>query len=128
MESSTGNGGPREYELVLAASAEADIDAAHAWLSMQVSIDYAERWQDGLFADLRRLTYHPTKFSVAPESDILGIELRRMLYYGPSGRRHRGQVVYRLLFRIDESQGDRASGVVYVLRVRHGSREPLAPV
>ena len=84
----------------MTASAEADISDAHGWLSMQDSIDYAERWQDGLFEDLQRLTYHPTKFAVAPESDILALELRRMLYYGPSGRRRRGQVVYRVLYRL----------------------------
>jgi hypothetical protein len=106
------------------ASAEADIDAAHAWLSMQVSIDYADRWQE-LFEDLHRLTYHPSKFAVAPESGVLAIELRRMLYYGPSGRRQRGQVVYRVLYRIVEPEGDRDSSTVYVLRVRHGSKEPM---
>ena len=127
LERSGGNGdtGPRLYEVVVTASAEADISAAHGWLSMQVSTDYADRWQDGLLEHLHRLTFHPAKFAVAPESDILALELRRMLYYGPSGRHRRGQVAYRVLYSIVEPAGGRESGEVYVVRVLHGSKEPM---
>src|SRR5687767_5754615 len=98
----TQSSGPKSYEVRLAQPAEVDIEAAHAWFSMQVSIEYADRWQDGLFADLVRLTFHPTKFAIARESRILDSPVRGMLYYGPSGHRRRGQVIYRVLFRIDE--------------------------
>lgn len=118
--------GPQLYEVRLTGPAEADIEAGHARLSEIVSLSYADRWQDALLAEMGRLALFPTRHAVAAESDLHDIEVRRMLYYGPSGRRRRGGVAYRILFYVVEPAEEEAPGVVRVLHVWHGAKRPKA--
>jgi len=76
------------------------------WIADE-SLDAAVRWRKGLDKSVARLSTFPRSCPVAPESRVLGIEVRR-LNYGD----------YRLLYRI-------VGRVVRVLHVRHGARRRL---
>ncbi len=80
-----------------------DIDAAD---SVQ-----ARTWFDRLEAAVLSLDEHPARNPATPEDP----KLRHLLY------RRRGYV-YRVIYAIDERRG-----VVTVLHIRHGSRQPLSP-
>lgn len=99
------------YELRIARRAEADIDAAAAWMSRRSQIA-AARWHDGLLKTARSLATNPERCRLADEASDLGIELRELLY----GRR-RG--VYRILFTIEAQ-------TVNILRIRHAAQDRLS--
>jgi hypothetical protein len=89
---------PPFYEVRLPEPAEIEIEAEHERLSDLVSSAYADRWRDGLIAELARLSIFPTSHEVAPENDLYNVEIRRLLYHGPAKRR--GGPSYRILFYI----------------------------
>lgn len=100
-----------------------EADAAYLWFSEHMGLEYAIRWYEGLFLAAEELSSLPRTNAIAPENDIYDVEVRRLLYYGPSGRR--GRNVYRVLFHIIEPQADEAEGVVRILHVWHGTKDPL---
>ena len=118
------NDGPPLYEVRLTEPAEIEIDAEYERLAQLVSEAYADRWRDGLLAEMQRLALFPSGHEVARENDLYDVEVRRMLYHGPSRRRKRGGVVYRVLFYIIEPTGEEETGLVRVLHVWHGARQP----
>jgi plasmid stabilization system protein ParE len=71
----------------------------------------ARAWFNGLEAAVLSLDEHPARSPMTPEDS----NLRHLLY---GSRRH----VYRIIYAIDER-----GGVVTVLHIRHGSRQPLSP-
>jgi toxin ParE1/3/4 len=73
--------------------------------------EQARAWLNGLEAAVLSRDEHPARSPVTPEDS----KLRHLLY---GRRRH----VYRIIYAIDER-----SGVVTVLHIRPGSRQPFAP-
>lgn len=116
---------PPLYDVRLTEPAEIEVEAEHERLSEVVSPDYADRWRDGLLAEINRLALFPTSHEVAPENDLYDVQVRRSLYFGPS-RRRRSASTYRILFHIVEPMGEDVGGLVRVLHVWHGSQRPRA--
>ena len=87
--------------------AEEDLDAIYRRIRDD-SPTNAVRWREGLIDALHTLENFPRRCAIALESGP-ELEVRQLLY----GR-------YRVLFTID-------GGTVYVLHIRHGARQPLAP-
>ena len=112
---------PKSYQVQYTEPAKIEIEAEHSRLAELVSEKYADRWQDGLIAEIDRLALFPASREVARENTHYDVEVRRLLYHGPS--RRRGGVTYRILFHIVEAVDD-AAGVVIILHVWHGAREP----
>ena len=71
----------------------------------------ARAWFNGLEAAVFSLEEQPARSPMTPENS----RLRHLLY---GRKRH----VYRIIYAIDER-----GGVVTVLHIRHGSRQPLSP-
>lgn len=99
-----------------------EADAAYLTLSAQAGPEFAIRWYEGLFLAVQTLSTLPRSHAIAPENDAYGIEVRRLLYSGPS-RRSSGRV-YRVLFYIIEPI-DEEEGIVRILHVWHGAKGPL---
>jgi len=120
------NGSPEEasrrYLVEFTEPALIDADAAYLWLSEQAGPEYAIRWYEGLFEAVQSLASLPRVHAVAPENDIYGVEVRRLLYSGPF--RRRGGNVYRILFYILEPQEDESEGIVRILHIWHGAKRP----
>lgn len=126
MRNSARNGGengeatPR-YTVIVADLADADARSAHLRLGENVSPDYADRWLEGLARTIEGLALMPRRHAVARENDLYDVEVRRVLYSGPSGRHGRGRIIYRILFHIIEPSAEDPEGVVRVLHIWHGA-------
>lgn len=114
---------PRLYEVRLTEPAEMEVEAEHTRLAELLSEEYADRWQDGLLTEIQRLAVFPASHEVARENDLYNVEVRRLLYHGTSKRR-RGGSAYRILFYIIEPMDDESRGLVRILHVWHGARQP----
>ena len=101
-----------EYRVEVSREAEADALGAFVWIGDQ-SFEAATRWYGGLTDALNSLQAFPRRCSVVPDNDYYGEEVRQLIY----GKRANA---YRILFTI---RGD----TVYVLHVRHGSRDTVRP-
>ncbi len=99
-----------------------EADAAYLNLSTQRGLDYAIRWYEGLFLAAQNLSTLPQCHAIAPENDTYGVEVRRLLYSGPS-RRSSGRA-YRILFYVVEPLEDEEEGTVRILHVWHGTKGP----
>jgi plasmid stabilization system protein ParE len=100
------------FTVVITRTAREQIADAANWIFRR-SPDAAMKWLDGIEQTIAELSEFPTRCPLAPESDVVGSEIRQQLY----GRR---QHKYRILFAI---RGDK----VHVLHVRHGARDFLFP-
>lgn len=116
--------GPRLYEVRLSEPAEIEIETEFSRLENTVSPEYADRWHDGLTAQIDSLSLFPASHEVAPENDLCDVKVRRLLYHGPTKRR-RGGPSYRILFYIVEPVEGETGGLVRVLHVWHGAKRPL---
>jgi plasmid stabilization system protein ParE len=96
------------YKVEPTRRALADADEAFMWLHNEAP-EAALRWYDGLIAALRSLQHSPFRFGLARENSLFDDEIRQLLY----GR-------YRVLFTVKGK-------TVFVLRVRHCSRDALIP-
>ena len=114
--------GPR-YLVEFTDPAQAEADAIYLQLSESLGLDFAFRWYEGLLLAANKLSFLPRANPIAPENDEYDVEVRRLIYSGPSKRRS-GQV-YRLLFYIIEPQQDEAEGVIRIMHVWHGAKGPL---
>jgi plasmid stabilization system protein ParE len=101
------------YRVVLSARAERDRDAAYAWYSENYSIEFANRWYNGITQAMYSLAEQPLRWAVAHENDRFSFELRELLY-GPRLHKH------RVLFTIEDKR-------VAVLHIRHSSQRDLKP-
>lgn len=124
MPKHNGPDSPPSYLVEFTEPALVDADTAYLSLSARVGPGYAIRWYEGLFEAAQGLSSFPRSHAVAPENDIYGVEVRRLLYFGPS--RTRGGGVYRVLFYIIEPQEDDTAGVVRILHVWHGAKSPAS--
>jgi plasmid stabilization system protein ParE len=114
----------RRYLVEFTEPALVEADAVYLWLSEQTGLEYAIRWYEGLFLAAQELSSLPRIHAIAPENERYDVEVRRLLYSGPSGRR--GKSVYRLLFYIIEPQESEAEGVVRILHIWHGAKGSLS--
>ena len=112
------------YRVEVSDPADAEAEAAAQRLALLVSAEYAARWYTGLLQAFQTLAVFPRQHAVADENDLYSVEVRRMLYYGPGGRRRRGGTVYRILFHIIEpaEEEDEGERVVRILHVYHGAQ------
>lgn len=97
------------YRVRITVRAEADADEAYARIHRE-SPDRARHWLGGLWEAVSGLSVLPTRCAIAPESKVMPVEIRQLLY----GKR---QGVYRVLFCAIEEQK-----IVVVLRIRHSAR------
>lgn len=95
--------------------AEAEIDAAYFRLSAR-NPEFAGRWLEGVYRIIETPSVFPTRHARVAESDVLGREVRRILY-------RNGRTVYRILSTLIDGDGE--ADTVRVLRVRHGAQQPL---
>jgi plasmid stabilization system protein ParE len=102
------------YEVRLAEPAEIEIEAAYPG-RMRFGQSVADRWYAGLARALESLSQLPHRHLRAPESDMMGGEVRQMIY-------GRGRGAYRVLHRVFEPE-EGTSGVVRILHVRHVARQ-----
>jgi plasmid stabilization system protein ParE len=100
------------YHVHITDKALAEIDETLGWYAER-SMAAAVRWYIKLKEAIRSLEDNPEQWGLAAESEWYPCELHEMLYGKKRG-------MYRVLFEI---RGD----TVYILRVRHGSRDFLAP-
>ena len=73
------------------------------------SPETAVKWFDGLFEVINSLSTMPKRCPIAPETDLLGQEVRCLVY----------QKFYRILYSIDEN-------VVRIYHIRHTSQDFMA--
>ncbi len=118
---------PRRYVVVEAERIEKDKERAAIRL-LQRNPDRAAQWLASLDLAIAELADFPGPRSHPKEedaSDRFGVEVRRMLYHGPSKRR--SGTPYRVLFTIIEPPPGEDEGVIRVLRILHGASDPFSP-
>ena len=103
------------YRIEITEQAIADADMAYEWMNEHISIEYAEKWYQGLFKQMETLKRLPGRCPIARESVRFPEEIRELVY-GKTRHKHK----YRILFTI------RGEDVV-ILYVYHSSREELNP-
>lgn len=96
------------YEVRTTESAEIELEEAYAWIHNSSPLN-AERWRNELLEKAASLERFPERCPIAPESKGARHEIRQLVHG-----------IYRVLFVIIRE-------TVFVLHVRHGAREPLAP-
>lgn len=111
----------QKYAVIVSDLADAEARSAYQWLQENASPEYAGRWLEGLTRAIEGLAFLPRSHAVARENDRYDVEIRRMLYPGPSKRRGSGGTTYRILFHIIETSQEDAEGVVRILHIWHGS-------
>jgi plasmid stabilization system protein ParE len=115
---------PPRYRVEETERAEAEREAAFLRM-VQFSPDYAGPWHDGLLLAIASLPNFPGPLSHPVDesaSALYGVEVRRMLYFGPT--RRRSGTPYRVLFTlVPPAEGE--ENIILVLRVLHGARLPL---
>ena len=97
-------------DVQISPQAISDVEAAYLWIHERAPVA-AARWYNRLMDTIEELTNHPERWPLAPEADLLGIELRQRLAGKRSG-------VYRILFTIHGS-------TVRVHRVRRATQQYL---
>jgi plasmid stabilization system protein ParE len=98
------------YRVRISSLAEADTQASFESIR-ELSPDRARAWYEGILAAFRSLETMPERCPVIPEADEIGVRIRHLLYGKRSAK-------YRIIFHVE---GDD----VFILRVRHGSRDKL---
>jgi plasmid stabilization system protein ParE len=96
------------YTVIVMPRALRDLDGAYLWASRSAP-ETAARWLNRFHAALRTLSSNPERCGIAPESEVVGQEIRQFLF----GKRPN---VWRALFTI---QG----GEVRVLHVRRAAMD-----
>lgn len=109
------------YAVIVSDLADAEAREARRWFQENYSQDYADRWLEGLTRAIEGLAVMPRRHAVARENDVYNVEIRRMLYFGPSKRYRRNRTAYRVLFHVIEPTEDDPEGVVRVLHIWHGA-------
>ncbi len=103
------------YRIEISARAQADADAAYAWMAETISPAFAESWYQGLFKQIETLAQHPLRCPLAAETDRFPEEIRELIH---GKRRHHHK--YRILFTVNQD-------VVVILFVHHSARKELEP-
>src|SRR5688572_18589616 len=96
------------YEVRITESAEIELEEAYAWIHKSSPLN-AERWRNELLEKAATLEQFPERCPIAPESKGARREIRQLVHG-----------IYRLLFVVMKE-------TVFILHVRHGARERMAP-
>lgn len=96
------------YSVVISATAKEDIRAGYGWAA-KYAPETAARWLDRFYMALHALSTNPERCSVAPETEVMGREIRQFLF-------GKGRNIWRALFLIEQGQ-------VCVLHVRRAARD-----
>ena len=96
----------QKYRVEITDRALADAEAIFRWIRRRAP-ENAINWYDKLMDRIVSLEVIPGRCPRVPEHELLGIDLRHLLFG-----------VYRIIFVI-------RAEVVYVVRIRHGARRPL---
>ena len=100
------------FQIVILPRADFDMQQSVDWWKNNRSHEQAEKWYLEILEAIESLSGLPKRFSLAPESETLGVALHQMPF-GVSSR-----PTHRLLYTID---GER----VIVLRVLHGAQDVI---
>lgn len=72
------------YRLVVLRRAERDLDAAVDYIAERAPLA-ARRWLAGFNKELQSLEHNPQRCGLAPETGLLGLEVRQLIYRAKSG-------------------------------------------
>ena len=100
------------YRVVITANAKTNLRSYYVRAAESAPVT-ASRWLDRFEEALQTLSHNPRRCRLAPENDLLPVEVRQLLF-------GRGRNVYRALFTIS---GDD----VQVLHVRRAVRDTATP-
>ena len=92
-----------KYRVLILPDAEAELEDAYRFI-LEDSPSRAKRWREALLQKAKSLKSFPERCAVAPESDVLGVEVRHLVIGN-----------YRVLFVI-------RTEAVTVLHIRHAAR------
>ena len=104
------------YDILMSELAEADVEVIFERLLLR-SPNSAAQFRDGIEDAIASLSLMPNRCAVAPDNKQLEHPMRQLVY-------RYGTTAYRILFSVFETKDD-ASGLVRVLRVRHGAQQHL---
>ena len=90
-----------------------DLDAIATFLTRKSSLAVSDKWFNGIIDDIRSLCEKPARCARAPESELLGAEIRLLLH----GKRNRR---YKIYFAIYER-----TKTVRIFHVRHWAQHPI---
>ncbi|MBC7785801.1 MAG: type II toxin-antitoxin system RelE/ParE family toxin [Burkholderiales bacterium] len=99
-----------KYAVIFTRTAERESHEVYRWLRDHTEQHSAE-WYYGFYDAVQSLEIDPERCPLAPESAVVSVDVRRMLY---GNRRH----AYRVLYLIRGSS-------VYILHVRHAARASM---
>lgn len=97
-----------QYRVELSARAEADVKEAYAYIRAHGPAN-PNQWKAGLEEKFASLESMPQRFGLAPESSFAKVDIHQSFYTN-----------FRILFTVREQ-------CVYIVTVRHGSRQFLRP-
>ncbi|HBB31035.1 MAG TPA: type II toxin-antitoxin system RelE/ParE family toxin [Cyanobacteria bacterium UBA8803] len=101
------------YHVEISPTAISDIEATFLWLRER-SPEIANKWVNSCSEAMLSLEQFPERCQLAPESKLMGIEIRQLLH----------QNKYRILFTITLDTTE-TEGVVQIHRVMHSARDRL---
>ena len=113
---------PRLHAVRLSEPAEAEIEAAYLRLMGATSLEFADRWQDGLFRAVNDPSLFPMSHQAVPgtEHPQSRMPTRRMIY-------RQGRLIYRVFFDVMDEDDDGQTDTVVVQHVRHGAQQDVPP-
>ncbi|WP_026736172.1 type II toxin-antitoxin system RelE/ParE family toxin [Fischerella sp. PCC 9605] len=97
------------FKVELSVLATQHIEETYLWIQ-QTNPSAADKWFNGVMTALNSLKDSPRRCSKIPEQDEFTQEIRHLIY----------RKKYRIIFTVQD-----ATETVYILAVRHTSREPL---
>lgn len=68
------------HSIEITAHAQANAEAAYAWMMKNISPTYAEQWYQELFRQIETLTQNPSRCAHAPKSDKFTEEIRENVF------------------------------------------------
>ena len=98
------------YKVSVTPQAEEDISETFQYIAIKSEKEIALRWFRKLKGEVQSLTEMPNRFSICPESEKFGFQLRQLVF----GSSH------RVIYRVNELKQE-----VHVLAVRHTARDEL---
>ncbi|MGA2589315.1 MAG: type II toxin-antitoxin system RelE/ParE family toxin [Bryobacteraceae bacterium] len=100
------------FRVEITEEAERDAIRILDWLISEQAGEPGLRWFQRLEKAIASLASFPRRCPLAPENKEFPFEVRHLLY---GHRPH----VYRVIFKVEDE-------TVYILRIRHGRRQPIA--
>ena len=102
------------YRIEISPTAIKDIEGHFLWIK-GYSVDKAHRWVRGCYEIMLTLETFPNRCPLAIESRYMDLPIRQLIY----------RKQYRILFTVDEFEGQDGQGVVQIHRVLHSAQERL---